>query len=275
MPTVISLPKTSDLGRANSNNGSLQRSSGSSIAKPPLLKTKNVSNAANVVVHVPTDGQNIESEKLYASNSETLSKPCFIEMEDENRCKIINKRTCRAERRYHTADSIENIKKEKDSSIHKRLSWNYGQHSTGSLCTYCEKAKNKYLSQCLSMESVHSSSGVSSNTSLHLSAGSMDYDIGFEGSDILEEDPVETGNTEIVNGGHCTCSSLSNSSELMTVGPPGSNIKIDVSEVRDGISSVQIAENGGYLSHNKPSKVDLRRMKEFLLTNCSVEASEV
>ncbi|XP_023227591.1 uncharacterized protein LOC111628101 [Centruroides sculpturatus] len=276
VPTVINLPKTCDSVRGSSNNGSLQRGS-SAIAKPPLLKTKNVSNAASVVVHLPNNGQNTESEKLYASNTESL-RPRLIETEDENRCKVINKRTCRAERRYHTADSIENIKKEKDSSIHKRLSWNYGQHSTGSLCTYCEKTKNKHLSQCLSMESVHSSSGVSSNTSLHLSAGSMDYDGGFEGSDILEEDTDQADDAkelEMVNGGHCTCSALNNPAEKMTVGPPGSNIKIDVSEVRDGISSVQIAENGGCLAHNKPSKVDLRRMKEFLLTNCSVEASEV
>ncbi|XP_067130426.1 pleckstrin homology domain-containing family G member 5-like isoform X3 [Centruroides vittatus] len=276
VPTVLNLPKTCDSVRGSSNNGSLQRGS-SAIAKPPLLKTKNVSNATSVIVHLPNNGQNTESEKLYASNTESL-RPRLIETEDENRCKVINKRTCRAERRYHTADSIENIKKEKDSSIHKRLSWNYGQHSTGSLCTYCEKTKNKHLSQCLSMESVHSSSGVSSNTSLHLSAGSMDYDGGFEGSDILEEDTDQADDAkelEMVNGGHCTCSALNNPAEKMTVGPPGSNIKIDVSEVRDGISSVQIAENGGCLSHNKPSKVDLRRMKEFLLTNCSVEASEV
>lgn len=46
-------------------------------------------------------------------------------------------------------------------------------------------------------------------------------------------------------------------------------IKIDVSEVKDGISSVQITMHGG--NGNKPSKSDLKKMKELLLT--SLEAS--
>ncbi|KAH9407183.1 Rho guanyl-nucleotide exchange factor, partial [Tyrophagus putrescentiae] len=74
-----------------------------------------------------------------------------------------------------------------------------------------------------------------------------------------------------------------------------SDIKIDVSEVKDGISSVQItlgsgsggsgsasptaATSSSSSSSNpvvtRPSKADLKKMKEFLLSNCNVESSEV
>lgn len=54
-----------------------------------------------------------------------------------------------------------------------------------------------------------------------------------------------------------------------------SNIKIDVSEVKEGISSVQITVNGGAVQHSKPSKDDLKRLKQLLLNSCTVEASEV
>src|SRR5699024_7291954 len=52
-----------------------------------------------------------------------------------------------------------------------------------------------------------------------------------------------------------------------------SDIKIDVSEVKDGISSVQITLTGGTNSVTRPSKADLKKMKEFLLSNCNVESS--
>lgn len=48
-----------------------------------------------------------------------------------------------------------------------------------------------------------------------------------------------------------------------------SEIKVAVSEIKDGVSSVQITLSGTNLG--KPSKSDLKKMKEFLLT--SLEAS--
>jgi len=72
-------------------------------------------------------------------------------------------------RRYHTAGTIEDLKKQdsKDSSIHKRLSWNQQPTIPGNDL----QLKTKQ-SKCLSTDSVQSSSGVSSNGSLHLSIGS-------------------------------------------------------------------------------------------------------
>ena len=56
----------------------------------------------------------------------------------------------------------------RDSSIQKRLSWNYGQHIPNNEL----QLKNKHVNKCLSSDSMRSSSGVSSTGSLHLSIGS-------------------------------------------------------------------------------------------------------
>ena len=57
----------------------------------------------------------------------------------------------------------------KDTSIQKRLSWNYGQHIANNELTLQQRKNN---TKCLSSDSMHSSSGVSSTGSLHLSIGS-------------------------------------------------------------------------------------------------------
>ncbi|GFS12652.1 pleckstrin homology domain-containing family G member 5-like [Elysia marginata] len=97
--------------------------------------------------------------------------------EDElSRINLATRRTSRAGKRYHTADSITDMKtcQEKDASIHKRLSWR----------TDVQVVDNKNLgspNKALSTDSVRSypsSSGVSSTGSLHLN------------SDISEESEV-------------------------------------------------------------------------------------
>ena len=64
----------------------------------------------------------------------------------------------------------------KDTSIQKRLSWNYGQHiPNNELTLQQQRLPNQGRhsgSKCLSSDSMHSSSGVSSTGSLHLSIGS-------------------------------------------------------------------------------------------------------
>ena len=67
----------------------------------------------------------------------------------------------------------------KDTSIQKRLSWNYGQHIPNQELTLQQQqrlpgpqGRHSGGSKCLSSESMHSSSGVSSTGSLHLSIGS-------------------------------------------------------------------------------------------------------
>lgn len=99
---------------------------------------------------------------------------------------------------------------------------------------------------------------------------------------------------------HCSCCAgensgnarIASSAEPRRLIPSG--IKIDVSEVKDGISSVQITvpelnnspagsgSPGGNSSggnsppgnnNNSSNKIDQKKMKEFLLTSYSVEAS--
>ncbi|XP_025016475.1 uncharacterized protein LOC107361773 isoform X2 [Tetranychus urticae] len=240
---------------------------------------------------------------------------------DTAKSRLHQKRSVRGERRYHTADSIENIKKEKDSSIHKRLSWNFGQQSSGggrgcghgsgcpssgSACgsgpsgSHDRVLCNKHFNKCLSSESVYTSSGFSSTGSVPLSVNSCECEqCGIEILGHIQEmepsaespttslDPVSSEEmkrktlsnvhpssprkvdpSDSSGSGHGE-TSKSTTGANPVIGP--SDIKIDVSEVKDGISSVQITLSGTNIG--KPSKNDLKKMKEFLLT--SLEASEV
>ncbi|XP_077509037.1 uncharacterized protein LOC144120480 isoform X4 [Amblyomma americanum] len=259
--------------------------------KPPLLKTKNVS---GLVTHsaLPSEGpspvHSLEGPKP-PEEAATGSPP---DSEDESGRKRNSRRTGRPERRHHTADSFEHLKNQRDPSIHKRLSWNCGQqHDSSSgaagvanrLAQHSSDAflKNKHVAKCLSSESVYSSSGVSSTGSLLFSsAGSGDA------CDCCC-DPVAAPTDEqkrLANGGdddveEDESSSAAEGRRLKTLGAPGECIKIDVSEVKDGISSVQIVGAEGVAvapgKPGKPSRSDLQKMKEFLLNSRSVEASEV
>ena len=57
----------------------------------------------------------------------------------------------------------------------------------------------------------------------------------------------------------------------------GNSMRLDVSELCDGISSVQITVSGADVSeplpNGKPSRADLIRMKDLILSDASMEAS--
>lgn len=104
-------------------------------------------------------------------------------MTEEQRSRFNQRRIGRHEKRYHTADAIQEIRKDmdKDSAIHKRLSWNLGtvdiNISDDKQCAGVGGAgvgaggtslKSKTFSVD-SLRSMPSSSGVSSTGSLHLS----------------------------------------------------------------------------------------------------------
>lgn len=195
---------------------------------------------------------------------------------DQAKSRLHQKRSVRGERRYHTADSIENMKKEKDTSIHKRLSWNYGQQQQqggmrGGGSGHERLLCNKHFSKCLSSESVYTSSGFSSTGSVPLSVNSCECEqCGAEVLSHIQEidtadSPSDLGQQQSANEREKPHSSFSMDDD----GLEPSDIKIDVSEVKDGISSVQITLSGTNIG--KPSKSDLKKMKEFLLT--SLEAS--
>ncbi|XP_074601132.1 uncharacterized protein LOC141855126 isoform X1 [Brevipalpus obovatus] len=204
--------------------------------------------------------------------------------QDQAKSRLHQKRSVRGERRYHTADSIESMKKKKDTSIHKRLSWNYGQQqqqqsgsvgggggSGSSRAGHERLLCSKHFYKCQSSESVCSSSGFSSTGSVPLSVtnSSECEQCGMEILGHIQE--IEstadspTGDDDHEDDHAPSASSMDDDN----IEP--SDIKIDVSEIRDGISSVHITVSGANIG--RPSKSELRKMKEFLLTK--LEASEV
>lgn len=219
-------------------------------------------------------------------------------------------------RRYHTAGAIDDIKKQdtKDTSIHKRLSWNYGQgpppppRELGS--DPSKLGRHKHSLKNVSCESVHSSSGVSSTSSLHRSLGSEVE--ALENIDDNEGQSRTDGEATVVDLTVSDCTSLKISPHISTtyichdsditlgvcsqyITQPNSSpepsencenlVKIDVSEMDPGISSVQITvTEGAAPSGSTPSlpadsaasgKTDDLRMREILLNDASVEASDV
>ena len=96
------------------------------------------------------------------------NQPGGIYLSEEQRSRFNQRRIGRHEKRYHTADAIQEIRKDmdKDSAIYKRFSWNLGtvdiniDDKSGAL-------KSKTFSMD-SLRSMPSSSGVSSTGSLHL-----------------------------------------------------------------------------------------------------------
>ena len=252
-------------------------SSTSSINKPPLIKMKNITglkvhSAPTSVGHSPVlsfdSEQSIgESVAKIGGSDEEINYAKHIKsviseknQEDHGKIKHCQKRSVRNERRYHTADSIENMKKEKDSSIHKRLSWNYGQQGLGKK-GYPERIMcNKHLGKCLSSETVYTSSGFSSTGSVPLSVNSCECEqCDIEMLDHIQEMDLGSASSQD------NPSPSSDKEESIKC----SDFKIDVSEIKDGISSVKITIGGG--APSTPSKNDLRKMKDFLLT--SLEAS--
>lgn len=80
----------------------------------------------------------------------------------ESKFRPNQRRVGRGERRYRTADTIQDLKSRKDRNIQKRLSWNCGNSSAANL-----EEKEK-LFGCESTRSMPSSSGVSSTVSLNV-----------------------------------------------------------------------------------------------------------
>ncbi|OTF71568.1 hypothetical protein BLA29_008731 [Euroglyphus maynei] len=76
---------------------------------------------------------------------------------------------------------------------------------------------------------------------------------------------IENSQNSIVD--HC------NAEDIPKSPADSPDIKIDVREMKDGISSVQITLTGGSNTVTRPSKADLKRMKEFIFSNCNLESS--
>uniref|UniRef100_A0A1B6DWN8 DH domain-containing protein n=1 Tax=Clastoptera arizonana TaxID=38151 RepID=A0A1B6DWN8_9HEMI len=126
---------------------------------PPLLKSRHIVSSA--------------STSLATSNSCDLDIPVIADVgsseahqqpsQAQQRQALIKRLTRTDNKRYHTAGAIDDIKKQdsKDSSIHKRLSWNCGAAGP-SLMNESAINTHRPIGIALSNDSIRSSSGVSS-----------------------------------------------------------------------------------------------------------------
>lgn len=173
-------------------------------------------------------------------------------------------------RRYHTAGVIDDIKKQdsKNPGIHKRLSLNYGQESDSPPRELGADANKRNRNNHRSCESMQSSSGVSSTSSLHRSYGSelealqLD-DNRLEGENSTsEETPVSSEGTHLKLSPHISTTYICHDSEITLSGcsqyimqphehieesrvdgSTSGKLNLDMSESAEnpsGISSVQI-----------------------------------
>ncbi|KAK7079589.1 Rho guanyl-nucleotide exchange factor activity protein, partial [Halocaridina rubra] len=264
---------------------------------PPLIKTRHVTS----MVGSPQDATELDHDDLNRSGGQ----------------RRISRTDRMDNRRYHTAGAIDDIKKQdtKDATIHKRLSWNYGQGPPPSRELSSDQGKlgrHKHAVKSVSCESMHSSSGVSSTSSLHRSMGSE-----LETLENIDDNELEDGESTVVDLTVSDCTSLKISPHISTtyichdsditlgvcsqyITQPNSAteptdgcenlVKIDVSETDPGISSVQITVTEGAASASSSSlnlssssataandgastKQENRSMREILLNDASVEAS--
>lgn len=109
----------------------------------------------------------LQTDSFSSNDSDQAALESADIADEDSRAKMNQRRLSRSDKRYHTADSIEQLKKDpakNNSAIMKRLSWNSG------LATEEDDASQRQPAvKCLSSESMRSSSGVSSNGSIHLS----------------------------------------------------------------------------------------------------------
>ncbi|KAK7093445.1 hypothetical protein V1264_007200 [Littorina saxatilis] len=195
-----------------------------------------------------------------SSSMYNLAEPGPVDDEDVNG--RINKNSARrtsrsAEKRYYTADSIQELRqhKDKDSSIHKRLSWQNENH-----------LDDKLRSKVLSTDSIPSSSGVSSTGSLHLDPNrdiSEEIDLTRSGSSrTLQGDGSPSGSVDLSGQSKSTPDIVQLFHSLKTGEAQDGIVSVDMPAVNDG--------PGRRLTHSQ-----ILKMKKQLLLDTNVEASEV
>ncbi|XP_048250123.1 pleckstrin homology domain-containing family G member 5-like isoform X2 [Haliotis rufescens] len=194
--------------------------------------------------------------------------------EEDSKEKRNPRRVSRNEKRYYTVDSVQELQKNKDrdNSIHKRLSWNLGSKELGCKDLRLEERNlQDPLHASDSLRSIPSSSGFSSSGSLHLNPESeiseetyihtSDHDVSMlsiERDDMPAELTPETKNFK-----------SKSTSDIMALMQD-----LKTSDQEGGITSVELPmvdSNKKKLSHAQI----LRMKKMHLLLNSNVEASEV
>ena len=219
------------------------------------------------VDNLPEDERlKVPSSNVSSANSDS-SLPDIVD--DNLKAKLNQRRSSRTEKRYHTADAIQELHKtdDKDNSIYKRLSWNFGTTEQNEQGVMRHKIQSSD-----SLRSVHSSSGVSSTNSLHLSPDGdiceeSEHDYAQDSSDIgtiYESRMNEDDYHDISEHDRTKSKSTTDIATLFK--------ELTTSEVKDGISSVDLPN---IVDKNKYTHSAVMKMKRQLLLSADVEASEV
>ncbi|KAG8233236.1 hypothetical protein J437_LFUL013598 [Ladona fulva] len=218
-------------------------------------------------------------------------------------------------RRYHTAGAIDDIKKQdgRDTVIHKRLSWNCGSNDQPTnVSQETNQLDNPPPFLVSSFESVQSSSGVSSarSSNVHLPADEEESTADDRWANPGMFSPSTIGGAflkvltpeffrDITSSQKCPSPSRSKAIEDDPwVDDASGEILPPVEAVNEQVSTlfvlqipilhvVHMASGGEGSSEmgaegtaqggasSRPSKADLLRMKDFILTDSSIEASDV
>jgi hypothetical protein len=219
------------------------------------------------VDNLPEDERlKVPSSNVSSANSDS-SLPDIVD--DNLKAKLNQRRSSRTEKRYHTADAIQELHKtdDKDNSIYKRLSWNFGTTEQNEQGVMRHKIQSSD-----SLRSVHSSSGVSSTNSLHLSPDGdiceeSEHDYAQDSSDIgtiYESRMNEDDYHDISEHDRTKSKSTTDIATLFK--------ELTTSEVKDGISSVDLPN---IVDKNKYTHSAVMKMKRQLLLSADVEARYV
>ncbi|XP_059178765.1 pleckstrin homology domain-containing family G member 5-like isoform X3 [Physella acuta] len=201
--------------------------------------------------------------------------------EDPSKQKLNARRSSRTEKRYHTVDSIQDMKiSEKDSTIHKRLSWRTDVDQTRNLGSKAVSSD--------SVQSYPSSSGVSSSASLHFN---IDSDISEETEFCFL--PGKTGETvthterhKLFSVGVADDSNETDDTDLTDLDPKSKskstpdlvtmfNNSLHVSPMQDGIASVAMTMDGLNIKLTQAEILKRKQLKHQILYDASIESSEV
>jgi len=208
--------------------------------------------------------------------------------DEQMKSKLNQRRSARHEKRYYTADAIQEMRKDmrdKDTSIHKRLSWNFGTVDISIDEKSASVLKGKTFSSD-SLRSMPSSSGVSSTGSLHLSPESEAYE--EYDPEMGAAAPVKYSHSDheiqgrIVREPQTPPISVESDSKLSVQAKSVSKSMPDISEISIAAKGEEQGEvEPGEIprtddaQRRKLNHLQILRMKKQLLLNSTLEASEV
>ncbi|CAI9720308.1 pleckstrin homology domain-containing family G member 5 isoform X11 [Octopus vulgaris] len=205
-------------------------------------------------LQLPTSEMKTSHSMPSCASSEWLSQTAG----EETKSKSERKR--KTEKRYNTADSIQELKRKEhaDNSIHKRFSWNSGS-------THKENRQNLY--KHVSSDSIRSSSGVSSTCSSHLSPD-------HENNENDEETtPVNVPAEPLLTEPNENFLTLNTENKTLSKSMPDIAVllhDVSPSEMKDGISSVDIT--GLDVKYEGLNHMQVLNIKKYLLLNSSNES---